>query len=139
MNISANDLMQVQHSIYPIFRSSKPIEERYLPAFFDFCSKALNEFISILNYCVEPDMGETEMFVIMDRMIDAFQELMENDEPEEFFAAKNHFESVILPHFQELMVHLARCVDKPESLKRFYGSLGNKVVQAYEHHILGSE
>ena len=139
MFISAKNLMQVHHSAYPYFISSKPIQEKYLPAFFDMCSKALGEFIGILNYCVEPNMDDVEMFCIMDDMIDTFHELMENDEPDEFFVLKNHFEDLVLPRFQELMVHLARCVDKPEPLKRFYGRLADKVIQTYEYHILGSE
>ena len=139
MHISANSLMQVNHSAYPYFLSPKPIREECLPAFFDFCSKALNEFVIVLNHTIESEMGQTEMFTIMDEMIDTFHELMENDEPEEFFLLKEHFENALIPSFQDLMVHLARCVDKPEPLKRFYGRLGDKVVQAYEHHILGSE
>ena len=137
--ISANILMQTNHSVYPYFLRNKPIPEEYLPAFFDFCSKALNEFVSILNHTIQPQMGQTQMFTNMYEMIETFHELMENDEPEEFFALKTYFENELIPSFQDLMLHLARCVDKPEPLKRFYGRLGYKVVQAYEYHILGSE
>ena len=139
MIISASTLMQTNHPIYPYFNSSRPIPEKYLPGFFDYCSKALNEFLGILHYCIEPNMGETEMFTIMDDMIDTFQQLMDIDEPDEFFRLKRHFEDEVLPSFQELMNHLSRCIDKPESLKQFYRRLSSKVIQTYEFYILGSE
>ncbi len=98
--------MQTNHSVYPYFLRNKPIPEEYLPAFFDFCSKALNEFVSILNHTMEPQMGQTQMFTIMDEMIDTFHELMENDDPAEFLFLKKDFEKKLMPNFQHLMVHL---------------------------------
>ena len=133
------NLMQIDHEAYPLLRSRQVISIPILPAFFDMCSRALSEFISLAHTSNPQEMENSDMFSVMNEMIDTFQELLENDEPDEFFALKEHFEEDILPNFKSLMAHLSRCVDKPESLRQFYHSLALKIEQAYEYHILGDE
>ena len=139
MYIPVSELMQVQHRAYPLLRSRNVIPESSLPSFFDLCSRVLGEFISLASINQPNVMEQTDMYSTINDMIDTFQNLLENDEPEEFFTHKKHFEDYVLPDFKTLMDHLSRCVNKPESLRHFYHSLALKVEQAFEYYILGCE
>ncbi len=135
--IPIEKLMQKNHDAYPLLCEQAPIPYIALPAFFDMCSHAIDEFIKLASQTSPNDMYESDMVYVLDELISNFHELMTNDDPVEFYSYKKEFEEKHMPNFEHLIELMTRCVDKPERLRRFYSRLLAKVEQAYEHHILG--
>lgn len=136
-SVPVEKLMQRNHDAYPLIAEQSPIPYIALPAYFDMCSRVIEEFINLTQVTNGPSEYEGDMAYVMDELISNFHELMTNDDPQEFYMFKREFEQTNLPNFQHLIELMSRCVDKPERLRRFYSRLLHKVEQAYEHHILG--
>jgi hypothetical protein len=138
LQIPVLELMQMSHDSYNLVNSKKVIPIEQIPNFLDLCSKVIDSFVSHI-IVIDSDAYHNDMFSVVNRLIDNFEILFENDNPIEFFTAKQEFENSILPSFKSLMTHFSLCVQKPRPLKKFYLKLITKVEEIFNEYIVGDE
>jgi len=129
-------LMQVHHDAYKYANSPYVIPESEIPAFLDLCSKVINEFMNMVQ--LNEEIKDLDSFLIIDKVIEELQILLENDEPVEFHKIKQKFEDRTLRQFHKLMSHFSQCVEKPPPLKEFYLNLASKLQQIFDVYIRGN-
>tara|TARA_R110002020_G_scaffold28670_7_gene91105 strand:+ start:801 stop:1217 length:417 start_codon:yes stop_codon:yes gene_type:complete len=138
MQVPVLELMQMSHDSYNLVNSKKVIPIKQIPNFLDLCSKVIDSFVSHI-IVIDSDEYHNDMFSVVNRLIDNFEILFENDNPMEFFAAKHEVENNTLPAFKSLMTHFSLCVQKPQPLKKFYLNLITKVEEIFNEYIVGDE
>ena len=130
-------LMQVHHDAYKYANSPYVIPESEIPAFLDLCSKVINEFMNMVQS--NEEIKDLDSFLIIDKVIEELQTLLENDNPVEFYKTKQKFEDKTLRQFHKLMSHFSKCVEKPPPLKEFYLNLASKLQQIFDTYIRGND
>ena len=138
LHVPVLELMQVHHESYDLVNSKEVIPIEQIPNFLDLCSKVIESFVSNI-IVIDSDEYHNDMFTVVNKLIDNFKILFENDNPVEFFIAKREFENNIFPAFKSLMTHFSLCVQKPKSLKIFYLNLIKKIDGIFNEYIVGDE
>jgi len=138
VEIPVLELMQVEHTCFELVNSKDVVPQEQITNFLDLCSKVVDSFVSHI-IIVDNSEYHNDMFSVVNTLIDNFEILFENDDPVEFFGAKQDFKDNIFPKFSNLMKHFSLCVQKPRPLKNFYLKLIDKIENIFNKYIEGTE